>query len=161
MGNIACKYKIQTVTKKFFFNSIRVCLLIGGWHPFSTNLVLSLNTLRMSYWPTSHVILFEHLNSCSFSSKAYQKNLPITPFIAYSNADIDKFAILKDNKDKIGIYRWFNLDTGKSYVGSSRNLSARFRQYFNVNYLEREIKRYNSKIYRSLFKKGYSKFSLP
>jgi group I intron endonuclease len=74
--------------------------------------------------------------------------------------DIDKFAILKDNKDKIGIYRWVNLDTGKSYVGSSRNLSARFKQYFSVNYLEREIKRNNSKIYRSLFKKGYSKFSL-
>lgn len=82
------------------------------------------------------------------------------PFIAYSNADIDKFAILKDNKDKIGIYRWVNLDTGKSYVGSSRNLSARFKQYFNVNYLEREIKRNNSKIYRSLFKKGYSKFRI-
>lgn len=45
-------------------------------------------------------------------------------------------------------------------MGSSRNLSARFRQYFNVNYLEREIKRNNSKIYRSLFKNGYSKFSL-
>lgn len=45
-------------------------------------------------------------------------------------------------------------------MGSSRNFSARFRQYFNVNYLEREIKRNNSKIYRSLFKNGYSKFSL-
>ena len=100
------------------------------------------------------------MNSCSFSSKASKKNLLITPLIAYSNADIEKFAILKDNKDKIGIYRWVNLDTGKSYVGSSRNLSARFRQYFSVNYLEREIKRNNSKIYRSLFKKGYSKFSL-
>jgi len=63
--------------------------------------------------------------------------------------DIEKFAILKNNKDKIGIYRGVNLDTGKSYVGSSRNLSVRFRQYFSVNYLEREIKRNNSKIYRS------------
>jgi hypothetical protein len=135
--------------KKNFY-LIRVCLLRGGWHPFSTNLVLSLNTLRMSYWPTSHVILFEHLNSCSFSSKASdKKNLPITPFISYSNADIDKFAILKDNQYKIGMYRWVNIETGKSYIGSSRNLSARFRQYFNVNYLEREIKRNNSKIYRS------------
>lgn len=105
-------------------------------------------------------MLFKHLNSCSFSSKASKKNLLITPLIKYSNADIDKFAILKDNKDKIGIYRWVNLDTGKSYVGSSRNLSARFRQYFSINYLEREIKRNNSKIYRSLFKKGCSKFSL-
>jgi len=138
-----------------------VCLLRGGWHPLSTNLVLSLNTLRVSYGLTPHVILFEHLNSYSFSSRASdQKNLTITSFISYSNADIDKFAILKDNQDKIGIYRWVNLDTGKSYVGSSRNLSARFRQYFNVNYLEREIKRNNSKIYRSLFKNGYSKFSL-
>ena len=86
-------------------------------------------------------MLFKHLNSCSFSSRASEKNIQITPLIVYSNADIDKFAILKDNKDKIGIYRWVNLDTGKSYVGSSRNLSARFKQYFSVNYLEREIKR--------------------
>ena len=45
-------------------------------------------------------------------------------------------------------------------MGSSRNLSARFRQYFNVSFLEKEIKRNNSKIYRSLIKNGYTRFQL-
>jgi group I intron endonuclease len=34
------------------------------------------------------------------------------------------------------------------------------RRYFNINYLELEIKKNNSIIYRSLFKHGYSSFSL-
>lgn len=50
--------------------------------------------------------------------------------------------------------------TGKSYIGSSGNLSDRFRQYFNINFLEREIIRNNSYIYKSLIKNGYSNFKL-
>jgi len=82
------------------------------------------------------------------------------PFISYSNADVKKTDILKDNKAKVGIYRWVNLITGKSYVGSSGNLSDRFRQYFNINFLEREVVRNNSYIYKSLIKNGYSNFKL-
>jgi len=52
------------------------------------------------------------------------------------------------------------LITGKSYIGSSGNLSDRFRQYFNINFLEREIIRNNSYIYKSLIKNGYSNFKL-
>nr|ATI20437.1 GIY-YIG endonuclease [Juglanconis juglandina] len=66
----------------------------------------------------------------------------------------------KENKDKVGIYRWVNLINGKTYVGSSGNLSDRFRQYFNIEYLERKVKKDNSKIYNSILKYGYSKFRL-
>jgi hypothetical protein len=52
------------------------------------------------------------------------------------------------------------LITGKSYIGSSGNLSERFRQYFNINFLEREVVRNNSYIYKSLIKNGYSNFQL-
>ena len=55
-----------------------------------------------------------------------KKNLPITSFITYSNADIDKFTILKDNKDKIGIYRWVNLDTGEVLSFVSIRKAAEF-----------------------------------
>ena len=82
------------------------------------------------------------------------------PVISYSNADVKKTDILQDNKAKVGIYRWVNLITGKSYVGSSGNLSDRFRQYFNINFLEREVVRNNSYIYKSLIKNGYSNFKL-
>ena len=66
-------------------------------------------------------------------------NLAIIPVRSYLNADVEKFTILQDNKDRIGIYRWVNTKTGKFYIGSSKNLSVRFRQYFNIVYLENRI----------------------
>lgn len=46
----------------------------------------------------------------------------IVPIIYYSNADTQKIAILNDNRNRAGIYRWVNLITGKTYIGSSGNL---------------------------------------
>lgn len=78
----------------------------------------------------------------------------------YLNADLDKLRIIYENKGKCGIYRFTNLINGKSYIGSSVNLDKRFRCYFSLDWLESELKRANSKIYRSLIKNGYSNFSL-
>nr|YP_009663678.1 hypothetical protein [Dactylella tenuis]QCW06817.1 hypothetical protein [Dactylella tenuis] len=75
-------------------------------------------------------------------------------------ADIQKKELLKDNKNKIGIYRWNNLLNGKSYIGSSINLGKRLRDYFNISYLEMETKKNKSLIYQSLLKYGYSNFSI-
>lgn len=86
--------------------------------------------------------------------------ISIVPIRSYLNADTQKRQICKDNRRKIDIYRWTNIISGKSYVGSSVNLSIRFRYYFNINYLKREIKKNNSKIYRALLKYGYSGFRL-
>jgi group I intron endonuclease len=57
----------------------------------------------------------------------------------------------RENRGKSGIYRWINKETGKSYVGSSANLSKRFNLYFNYNHIA-ETKR-NMRIDRAL-KKG-------
>ena len=48
----------------------------------------------------------------------------------------DKTQILKENNNKSGIYRWINIDNGKSYVGSSVNLKERFVSYYNINHLK-------------------------
>ena len=48
----------------------------------------------------------------------------IIPVVTYSNIDIDKSKVYKDNKGKSGIYRWNNKITHKSYVGSSINLGS-------------------------------------
>ena len=80
--------------------------------------------------------------------------------VVYINADIQKLDILRDNKNKSGIYRWINLGNGKSYVGSSINLSLRIKNYFNISFLETEIKKNKSMIYKAFLKYGYSKFSL-
>lgn len=46
------------------------------------------------------------------------------------------------------------------YVGSARNLSRRFSKYYSITFLEKEIKKNNSIIYKALLKHGYSSFQL-
>jgi hypothetical protein len=93
----------------------------------------------------------------TFHSTAGHNNSNITPMVTYINADTDKFNILTDNKGKSGVYRFTNTKTGFSYIGSTRDLSIRLRNYFNVNYLLR----YKSMVIcRALLKHGYSHFTL-
>lgn len=44
----------------------------------------------------------------------------------YKDPDTMKTVILKENKEKSGIYRWTNKLSGDFYIGSSINLSGRF-----------------------------------
>jgi hypothetical protein len=85
--------------------------------------------------------------------------LPIVPSVTYSNSDTDKELVIKENKGKSGIYRWTNLETGKSYIGSSVNLGRRLRDYYNYSFLTHPA---NNKmvVYKALVKYGYSKFKL-
>ena len=76
----------------------------------------------------------------------------------YLNPDKDKELIVNENKGLAGIYRWVHTESGKSYVGSAKNCSIRFKQYFNYNHLT-DPKR-NMAIYKSLLKHGYAKFRL-
>ncbi|OTA72098.1 hypothetical protein M434DRAFT_88603, partial [Hypoxylon sp. CO27-5] len=48
--------------------------------------------------------------------------------------------------------------SGKSYIGSSKNLSLRFKQYFNYNHISHPKR--NLRIYKALLKYGYSGFKL-
>jgi group I intron endonuclease len=80
----------------------------------------------------------------------------ITPVAIYSNADKQKLLVFKENKGKSGIYRWTNLLSGKSYIGSSVNLKRRLQIYYNIKHITKN-KRY---IDKALLKYGYSNFSL-
>lgn len=84
-------------------------------------------------------------------------NFTITPIVAYSNADTSKIQIIKEIKGKSGIYRWINYENGKSYIGSSVNLSARLYRYFSLAHIIAQSK--HSIICKSLVKYGYSSFS--
>jgi len=55
----------------------------------------------------------------------------IIPVVIYINAEKYKYLIRKENKNKAGIYRWNNIVTGKSYIGSSANLAHRFNTYYS------------------------------
>jgi len=86
--------------------------------------------------------------------------LSIIPVVVYTNAETQRIQILKENKSKSGVYRWVNLENGKSYVGSSTDLGRRLRNYFYISFLKTEIKKNKSMIYNALLKYGFSKFSL-
>jgi len=79
------------------------------------------------------------------------------PAVVYVNADTQKMQIIKENKGRSGVYRLINLSNGKSYIGSSINLSRRFTQYFYLNHLLRNT---CMPICSALLKYGYSNFSL-
>lgn len=64
-------------------------------------------------------------------------NVNIIPVVSYSNADKYKFIIYEENKNKSGIYRWNNLITGSSYVGSAINLTKRLSNYFSSKFLKK------------------------
>ena len=84
----------------------------------------------------------------------------IIPIKSYSNAEDDKDKILKENKDKSGIYMWKNKKNGKKYIGSAIDLLKRLSSYYSTTYMEDALTRSNSHIYRALLKNGHSNFSL-
>lgn len=90
----------------------------------------------------------------------YNNNLNIIPLVSYSNADKNKSIIYKENKNISGIYRWNNLITGDSYVGSALNLTNRLSKYFSPIFLKRNILKSKSRINNSLLKYGYNNFSI-
>ena len=81
----------------------------------------------------------------------------LVPVKVWNNADTSKLEVLLETKGKSGIYMWRNLDSGKIYVGSAKNLGIRLKGYYNINQLTRVT---NMHINRALLKWGYSSFSL-
>jgi hypothetical protein len=109
------------------------------------------------------------LVQCTFISRlnyyiAYQTKinkkslhtLPVVPAMVYTNADLDKESIIKDNKGKAGIYRWINKKNAKTYIGSAVNLTRRLYLYYNLEHISKS----NMTIYKALLKYGYSNFQL-
>jgi len=88
------------------------------------------------------------------------KNIRLNPLITYIDTNLNKTKIYEDNKRKSGIYRWNNLITNKSYVGSSISLSHRLSAYYSLSNINRIINKEQSVIYKALLKYGHSNFSL-
>lgn len=78
--------------------------------------------------------------------------------VLYENPGLIKEDILNENKGKSGVYCWINKETGKTYIGSSVNLSRRFAQYYSSNYLAAPNRK--MAIYSALLKYGHQCFQL-
>ena len=84
--------------------------------------------------------------------------LPVIPKVIYEDIVKDKSKIIQENKQKSGVYRWTHNINGKTYVGSSVNLSNRFYYWFNSKAMVHNIK--ISIIARAILKYGLSSFKL-
>lgn len=103
----------------------------------------------------------EEMPTIKFSNKNKGKNKIISEklnnipaefkFIDLQKSRID---ILSNIKDKSGIYMFFNLINGNTYIGSSIDLAKRFRVHMtNINYKNTKLP-----LYRSMKKYGINNF---
>ena len=77
----------------------------------------------------------------------------LIPVVIYPYTYLNKSSILKDTKNKAGVYPWVN---GNTYIGSSVNLARRFRVYSDFSYLSVRINKGKSRISSAILKHGYS-----
>lgn len=105
--------------------------------------------------------IYRNLYLLKQTKKIMKNNVTATiPVRLYYNSHIQKRQICLENINKCGIYRWTNIVSNKSYVGSCLNLFNRFKNYFSVPFIEYQITKSKSIIYRALLKYGYSSFKL-
>lgn len=100
------------------------------------------------------VFFVRNFTNSSYFNNISKKGYPSSK--VYFNADTDKLDIIKDNKDKAGIYLWTHINSGATYVGSSIDISKRLNSYYSLSYLTRRKKSY---ICNALALHGYSAFS--
>lgn len=93
----------------------------------------------------------------TYSTVSPLKNDDINYVKFYENVFDMKKDILNENKGKSGIYMLTNKIAKKIYIGQSKDLSNRFKNYLNLSYLKSTA---SLTISRALVKYGYSKFSL-
>ena len=82
----------------------------------------------------------------------------ITPLTIYSSKE--KELAIKENRGKSGIYRWVNVLTGDTYIGSAVDLSKRFSVYYSQKSVQEVLNRSKSNILSAIEKYDHSNFSL-
>jgi group I intron endonuclease len=83
----------------------------------------------------------------------------IKPLFIYNSLKENRLRILKDQKDKSGIYCLINNINGHSYIGSSINITARMKNYLNKSFLKSK-QNCNMPINKALLKYDHSNFTL-
>jgi group I intron endonuclease len=91
-----------------------------------------------------------------FLTKAVEQ---IKPVKVYNNFKADRLQLIKDQKDKVGVYCLVNLTNGHLYIGSSTNIASRMRNYLNNSFLKNK-KNINMPIVAALLKYGQDNFAV-
>lgn len=118
------------------------------------------NTLinTFSYNSFNSKTIYSSRNYYSTSSK--EDNLKsLDPIKVYLNFKEDRSSILKEQKERSGIYCLINKINGHSYIGSSINLASRMKNYLNNTFLKSR-QNANMPIVKALLKYDQSNFTL-
>jgi len=95
----------------------------------------------------------------STSSNNIEDNIKnLDSIYIYNNFKEDKSRILKEQKNKSGIYLFINNINGHTYIGSSAHLTTRIKNYLNTAFLKSK-QNMNMPIVKALLKYGQSNFS--
>ncbi len=109
--------------------------------------------------------IFNNFISTFIVLSKYNKNIPFGPHLKpvflvepirlYKNPNLERNLIGLQNKKRSIIYQWFNLITGKIYVGNAWNGATRLLSYWTPSILRK-----NYPIYNNLSFYGHSNFNL-
>nr|AVD96806.1 GIY-YIG homing endonuclease [Ophiostoma novo-ulmi subsp. novo-ulmi] len=123
------------------------------------------NTIAWRYSPwnkKSLIPLYNH-NKTIIRHYSHYNNQDIInnlkPVVIYDNFKEDKSKLLKEQKDKSGVYCLINKENNHSYVGSSINLASRMKNYLNDTFLKSRYN-INMPIVKALLKYGKNNFTL-
>ena len=118
---------------------------------------------RYSPWNKKSLVPLYHHNKIfirNFSQCNNEDNTNnLKPIVIYNNFKEDRLKILREQKDKSGVYCLINKINNHSYIGSSINLSSRMKNYLNNTFLKSR-QNINMPIVKALLKYGQDNFSL-
>jgi group I intron endonuclease len=132
---------------------------------YSFNYISNKNTKLVRYYSNSNKFSFNSNQDPDKDPKPRiedkrEDNIKnLNPVKLYDNFKEDRVLILKEQRDKSGVYYLINKINGHTYVGSSINLSSRMKNYLNNTFLKSK-QNANMPIVKALLKYGQSNFSL-
>lgn len=128
---------------------IYIKYILRRYSPFNNNHYIYINNIlniKRKYSTTKLKINNDNLNN-------------IKPILEYKSLKDDRIKIIKDLKNKSGIYCLINIINNHTYIGSSINIALRMKNYLNKSFLK-SINNKNIPINKALLKYEYNNFKL-
>jgi len=120
--------------------------------------------VRVKEYPL--IYLYNNLKKVTYSVRYYSSfnneennKKELKPIKVYDSLKVNKADILKEQKDKSGVYCLVNKINGHTYIGSSINLASRMKNYLNNTFLKNKNNN-NMPITKALLKYDQSNFSV-
>ena len=128
-------------------------VITGRYSPWNQNSLIHSYNHKFNFILNKSIIRYYSTSNIENNTK------DLNPLKVYNNFQENRLDILKEQKDKSGVYCFINKINGNSYVGSSINLASRMRNYLNNTFLKSK-QNINMPIVKALFKYNQENFTL-